>query len=196
MSMGRFVQHLLAHYCGMKKLVREQALVATTRTIPVCGAGEILVKVVYAGICTTDLQILRGERGLEPAVLSHEGVCRVVEVGRDVKGVEVGEMVVLNPNNPLDDHDKLVHTREGVFQEYVKVGREFLERPRILSLGRSTPSATETLIEPVSCVVAAQDRIRDRVPGGNVLVVGAGVMGLFFVLTSTMIGARNVFLPG
>jgi threonine dehydrogenase-like Zn-dependent dehydrogenase len=56
-----------------------------------------LVKIVYAGICTTDLQILRGERGLEPIELDHDGICHVLEVNKDVR---VGDMVMLNPNNP------------------------------------------------------------------------------------------------
>ncbi|KAK3987635.1 hypothetical protein QBC44DRAFT_294886 [Cladorrhinum sp. PSN332] len=193
-GMGYFVQHLRSHYAAVEKPVREQALVVKTKRIPDCGAREILVKVVYGGICTTDLQILRHERGLEPVILGHEGVCRVVEVGENVRGLEVGEMVVLNPNNPLDDHDKLGHTREGLFQEYIKVGQEFLDRSQVLRLGRSTPSPMDTLIEPLSCVVAAQGRIRDRIPGRNVLVVGAGFMGLLFVMINGKMGARNVFL--
>lgn len=193
-GMGHFVQHLRAQYRAVEKLVGEQSLVATTRRIPRCGTREVLAKVVYSGICTTDLQILRGERGLEPIVLGHEGVCQVLEVGKDVRGLSVGEMIVLNPNNPLDDHDKLGHTREGVFQEYIKFGQEFLERRQVLALGSSAVSAMDTLIEPLSCVVAAQDRIKDRIPGRNVLVVGAGFMGLLFVLMNVQMGARKVFL--
>ena len=193
-GMGYFVQHLRSYYCAVEKPVGEQMLTVMTRRIPDCGAREILTKVVYAGVCTTDLQILRHERGLEPVVIGHEGVCRVVKVGKDVKGLEVGEVIVLNPNNPLDDQDKLGHTREGLFQEYVKVGQEFLDRSQVLSLGRSAPSATDTLVEPLSCVLAAQGLIKDRIPGKNVLVVGAGVMGLLFVMMNVKMGARNVFL--
>ncbi len=194
MGMGRFVQHLRAHYHAVEKAVGEQSLAVVTRSIPRCGAQEVLAKVVFSGICTTDLQILRGERGLEPTVLGHEGVCQVLEVGKDVRGLNVGEMIILNPNNPLDDHDKLGHTREGVFQEYVKFGQEFLERRQVLNLGRSAVSATDTLVEPLSCVVAAQDRIKDRIAGRNVLVIGAGLMGLLFVSMNVKMGARNVFL--
>lgn len=58
---------------------------------------EILAKVVFFGICTTNLQILRG---LEPTVLGHEGVCQVLEVGKSAKGIG-GEMIILSPDNPL-----------------------------------------------------------------------------------------------
>lgn len=193
-GMGHFVQHLRSHYQAIEKPIGEQSLVATPRRIPRCGAREVIARILYSGICTTDLQILRGERGLEPIVLGHEGVCQVLEVGKDISSLDVGEIIVLNPNNPLDDHDKLGHTREGVFQKYVKFGREFLDRGQVLALGNSVISPTYTLIEPLSCVVAAQNRIKDRISGRNVLVVGAGLMDLLFVLTSTAMGARNVFL--
>lgn len=193
-GMGHFVQHLRARYHAVQKAVGEQTLTVETRGIPRCGAREVLAKVVFSGICTTDLQILRGERGLEPTVLGHEGVCQVLEVGKNVEGLTGGEMIILNPNNPLDDHDKLGHTREGLFQEYVKFGQEFIERKQVLNLGRSAASATDTLVEPLSCVVAAQERIKDRIAGKNVLVMGAGLMGLLFVLMNAKMGARNVFL--
>lgn len=193
-GMGHFVQHLRAQYRAVEKAVGEQSLAVVSRSIPRCGAREVLSRVVFSGICSTDLQILRGERGLEPTVLGHEGVCQVVEVGRDVKGLSEGEMMVLLPNNPLDDHEKIGHNREGLFQEYIKFGQEFLDRGQVLTLGRSALSATDTLVEPLSCVVAAQDRIKDRIAGKNVLVVGAGPVGLLFVLMNTKMGARNVFL--
>lgn len=191
---AHFVQHLRAQYHAVVKAVGERSLKVMTRSIPHCGAQEVLAKVVFSGICTTDLQILRGERGLEPMILGHEGVCQVLEVGKDVRGLSLGSMIVLNPNNPLDDHDKLGHTREGMFQQYVKFGKEFLERRQVLTLASSTVSATDALIEPLSCVVAAQDHIKDRIPGKNVLVIGAGIMGLLFVLMNVKMGARNVFL--
>ena len=193
-GMGRFVQHLRLQFHAIEKAVGEQSLAMMTRTIPRCGAEEILAKVIFSGICTTDLQILCGERGLEPTVLGHEGVCQVIEVGRDVKGLDVGDSVILNPNNPLDDHDKLGHTREGVFQQYVKLGQEFLRRGQILNLGNTAISATDTLVEPLSCVIAAQNRIKHRIVGKNVLVIGAGLMGLLFVMMNAKMGARNVFL--
>lgn len=84
-------------------------------------------------------------------------------MGKDVKGLRVGKRIVLNPKNPLDNHNKLGYTREGVFQEYVKFGQEFLDRRQVLTLGTSTPSAIDILIETLSCVVATHDRIKDRI---------------------------------
>jgi 3-dehydroquinate synthetase/threonine dehydrogenase-like Zn-dependent dehydrogenase/nucleoside-diphosphate-sugar epimerase/predicted NBD/HSP70 family sugar kinase len=189
-----YVHHLRSQYRAVEKDVGEPSQKLMTRSIPRCGARQILAKVVYAGICTTDLQILRAERGLEPNVLGHEGVCQVVEVGKDVRGVNLGSVVVLNPNNPLDEHDKLGHTVEGVFQEYFKFGQELVDKNQVLVLDGPQARATDTLVEPLSCVVAAQERMKDRLAGKSVLIVGAGVMGLMFALTSVKYGARHVFL--
>ncbi|KAI3317793.1 3-dehydroquinate synthase-domain-containing protein [Xylariaceae sp. AK1471] len=193
-GIGNYVHHLRSQYRAAEKDVGEPSQKLMTRSIPRCGARQILVKVVYAGICTTDLQILRAERKLEPKVLGHEGVCQVMEVGEDVRGVNMGSVVVLNPNNPLDEHDKLGHTVEGVFQEYFKFGQELVDKNQVLVLDGPQASATDTLVEPLSCVVAAQERMKDRLAGKNVLIVGAGVMGLMFALTSVKYGARHVFL--
>ena len=193
-GIGHFVQHSRAQYRAVEKIVGERSLAVMTRRVPRCGALQVLAKVIFSGICTTDLQILRGERGLEPIVLGHEGVCQVLEVGKDVTGLTAGEIILLNPNNPLDDYDKLGHTREGMFQEQVRFGQEFLEREQVLKLGHGAPSATDTLIEPLGGVVAALDRIKDRVAGKNVLVLGAGIIGLMFVTMLEKTSARNVFL--
>lgn len=193
-GIAHLMQHLRAQNRIVIKSVGECSQVVITQSIPRCGAREIIAKVVFSGICTTDLQILRGERGLEPTVLGHKGVYQVLEMGKDIRGLSLGAMIVLNPNNPLDKHDKLGHTREGMFQQYMKFGQEFLDRGQVLTLASSTVSVTDTLIEPLSCVVAAQDLIKDRIAGKNVLVIGAGLIGLLFVLMNVKNGARNVFL--
>ena len=104
-------------------------------------------------------------------------------VGRHVQGLKPGALIFLNPNNPLDDYDKIGHNREGLFQTYYKFGDEFLQRKQVLILESSVPSITDTLIEPLSCIVAALRCIADRVKGKDVLVVGAGIIGLMFIET-------------
>lgn len=193
-GMGYYVQHLRSHYCAVEKAIGESSQCTVTRAIPGCGTQEVLAKVLFSGICTTDLEILRGQRGYEPNVLGHEGVCQVVEVGSAVKGLGEGAIIVINPNNPLDDHDKLGHTKEGVFQQYVKFGQESLDRNQILILDGTSASPTDTLIEPLSCVLAAQENVPQHVSGKTILVVGAGVMGLMFALMSQKNGAANVLL--
>ncbi|KAK6070798.1 3-dehydroquinate synthase [Seiridium cupressi] len=191
---GFFVQHSRANYLAVEKIIGEKSLKLVHRKIPRCGNGEILAKVLFSGVCSTDLQILRGERDLEPTVLGHEGVCQVVEVGRKVTGLIEGAVLVLLPNNPRDDSEKLGHNREGLFQGYIKFGQEFIDRGQVLPLSSLAVSPAATLIEPLSCVVAAQELLGSRVTGKNVLVIGTGTLGLMFASLNRKRGARNVFL--
>jgi len=59
-------------------------------------AGEVLVEIKATGICHTDHFTLSGAdpEGLFPCILGHEGAGVVLEVGRDVKSVAVGDHVI------------------------------------------------------------------------------------------------------
>jgi len=58
--------------------------------------GEVLVKMVASGVCHTDAFTLSGEdpEGVFPCVLGHEGGGVVVEIGKGVKSVKVGDHVI------------------------------------------------------------------------------------------------------
>ncbi|HAT55326.1 MAG TPA: sorbitol dehydrogenase [Lactobacillus sp.] len=65
---------------------------------PDYGPYECLVKVESCGICGTDMKLLHGNlKGFDtyPAILGHEGVGRVVEVGRKVTNFVEGDLVML-----------------------------------------------------------------------------------------------------
>lgn len=61
---------------------------------PACAEDEVVIEVATAGICGTDLHIFRGEymSGF-PLIPGHEFGGRVVEVGRAVSGLRVGDRV-------------------------------------------------------------------------------------------------------
>ena len=59
--------------------------------------GEVLVRLVAAGICHTDLSVLAGRTPVPlPAVLGHEGAGVIESVGQGVTGLEPGDRVVLS----------------------------------------------------------------------------------------------------
>ena len=59
-------------------------------------AGEVVVEIKATGVCHTDAFTLSGKdpEGLFPSVLGHEGAGVVVEVGKDVRGLQVGDHVI------------------------------------------------------------------------------------------------------
>ncbi|MEU9602058.1 NAD(P)-dependent alcohol dehydrogenase [Streptomyces sp. NPDC048109] len=64
------------------------------------GPGEVLVRLVAAGLCHTDLSVLAGRLPTPlPAVLGHEGAGTVEAVGADVAGIAPGDHVVLSFNS-------------------------------------------------------------------------------------------------
>src|SRR5262249_37091709 len=71
------------------KLVRQQVELGPL------GAEEVEVHVEHCGLCRSDLSVLNNDWGLSqfPAVLGHEAVGRVVEIGPAPKGLKVGQRV-------------------------------------------------------------------------------------------------------
>jgi 2-desacetyl-2-hydroxyethyl bacteriochlorophyllide A dehydrogenase len=168
---------------------------------PGCGAGEVVIKVAQVGICGTDLHILRGEyHSVFPLVAGHEFAGEVVELGQGVSGLRCGERVAVDPNlycgechfcrkqqaNHCLDWQAVGVTRPGAFAEYVAVpARACYPLPGELS---DTQAA---FIEPLSCVVYALERLRVS-PGHEVLVFGAGPMGLLLVQALRHSGASQL----
>ena len=65
--------------------------------------GQVLVKSAYAGICGTDLHIFRGEfrqRVKFPAIQGHEFGGTIVEIGKGVTDLKVGDRVAVDPILP------------------------------------------------------------------------------------------------
>jgi threonine dehydrogenase-like Zn-dependent dehydrogenase/predicted NBD/HSP70 family sugar kinase len=202
-GMGRYLVARKAETRELHKPVGARLVTLRRRSLA-CGREQFVGRVHYAGVCGTDLQMLRGERGNEPGVLGHECVAEIVEVGRDVRGLAVGDVFGVNPNHPYDEHDKIGHNQSGVFREHVVWDRHLAARGQIVALPSSRPEWV--LLEPLACTVRSL-RLRPTgestqpsppettQPGlGNVLVLGAGVSGLLHVLLARRWGASRVLL--
>ena len=66
--------------------------------IPFLRKGQVLVEILYSGLCHTQLHEIRGKRGVDhflPHTLGHEGSGKVVKIGRGVTKVKPGDHVVL-----------------------------------------------------------------------------------------------------
>jgi threonine dehydrogenase-like Zn-dependent dehydrogenase len=163
--------------------------------IPECGEDEILLRILYAGICGTDIQLYTHQRAGDPTVLGHECLAKIVKVGKQVKNFFIDEMVSLNPNDPLDEGRKIGHIHEmpGVFQDYYLVKRDLIEKQQVIKLG-GVFGKEAVLLEPFSCIINSQERVKEFITGKNVLILGAGFMGQLHALTAKVNGADNIFL--
>ena len=60
------------------------------------GEGEVLVRILAAGLCHSDLSVINGDRPRPvPMAIGHEGAGEVVEVGAGVRDLSIGERVVM-----------------------------------------------------------------------------------------------------
>lgn len=170
------------------------------------GPGDVRVNLKFCGVCGTDLHIYNGDGGAAEVpsgtVIGHEMSGIVVEVGSNVVGIQVGDRVVIDPNQPCGScyycHNGLAHfcehmkgygtTYPGGFAEYITVPAcQVYHVPEGLSL--QSASQTETL----SCCVHGMDLANVRV-GQNVFIIGAGPIGQMMIQLSAHAGAAHIIV--
>ena len=179
--------------------------------VPVISPDEALLKVISAGICGTDLRIYHGaHRKYAPGTVripGHEVVGDVVELGANVRGLELGRRVFVAPNmgcghcrhcvsgrnNRCADYDAFGVTLDGAFAEYVRVPAAAIVQGNLIAVDEGTDPAAAALIEPFACVLHGQDML-DIEPTDVVLVVGAGPIGMMHLMLARLYGARKVIV--
>ncbi len=157
---------------------------------PEPAAGEVVCDVIACGVCASDVTDWYVAKKL-PAVLGHEPAGVVRAVGAGVIGVAVGERVAIHHHAPCGECRRCRRGHETLCERFRATGLEpggFAERVRVpaelvgelLVLPDGMDPVTATFVEPLACVLRAQDRAGLR-PGDSLLVVGAGVNGLLTI---------------
>ena len=178
----------------------------TERPIPVPADNEVLVKLEYVGICGSDMHYYEmgriGDYVVEPPfVLGHEPGGVVVEVGKDVTHLKVGDRVALEPGKTCG---KCKFCREGkynlcpdvvffatppvdgVFQEYVAH-----EADLCFKLPDNVSTLEGALIEPLSVGFHAAKQ-GGACAGQTAVVFGAGCIGLVSMMALKACGVSKV----
>lgn len=172
------------------------------RPVPSIGPAEVLVRIRAAGICGSDvMEWYRVPKA--PLVLGHEVAGDIVEAGAEVTGLRVGQRVVVSHHVPCNTCElclsgahtacHTLHTTNfdpGGFSEYVRVPPLQTDRG-VLVMPDDMTYEQGTFVEPLGCVVRAQERAGIR-PGSTVLVVGAGISGLLHIRLALALGAGRV----
>jgi L-gulonate 5-dehydrogenase len=153
---------------------------------------EVLIKVLFAGVCGTDLHAYRGTQPFisYPRVLGHEIAGEIAEIGEDVKGRRKGDLVTVDPvfscgkcyacrvgrRNCCRDVKVMGVHIDGGFSEYITVPSNIVyEAPHGIS-----PEIL-ALTEPLSIGVQASNRA--NICGEDkVAILGAGTIGLASLL--------------
>jgi L-iditol 2-dehydrogenase len=175
---------------------------------PVPGPGEVVVRVSTALTCGTDLKaFLRGHPKMPmPTLFGHEFAGDIAFAGRGVRDFREGDPVMAVPTAPCKTCFYCRHEQEnlctpmmdnmvlGAYAEYVKLPAPVVET-NTFPKGRSLGYAEAALLEPLSCVVHAIERLKFR-RDDRVLIIGAGAISLLHLLVLKARGVEDVMILG
>lgn len=179
--------------------------------VPDISPDEVLVKVLNASICGTDLRIFHGAHRKYPPgtvrIPGHETVGEIAETGANVKGLDINQRVFIAPNmgcghcaqcisgnnNLCADYQAIGITIDGAFAEYMRVPAAAIQQGNLMPIQATVDPAVAALIEPFACVVRGQNPLHIQ-PGDTVLVMGAGPIGIMHLLLACLRGAAKVLV--
>lgn len=191
----------------MKALVKkypEPGIWLDSMPVPSVGTNEVLIKVSRTGVCGTDLHIYHwddwAQRNVHtPRIIGHEFVGSIVEVGPGVQGYAVGDRVTGEGHitcgicrNCRAGKRHLCHLavgigggRDGAFAEYLVMPAANLwpAHPEI-------PSAVAAIMDPLGNAVHSV--LSFDMVAEDVLITGAGPIGIMATAVCRFVGARHV----
>ena len=175
--------------------------------VPEPDDGEIILSIEAATTCGTDVKVFK--RGGHPRMLKvptlfgHEMAGRVAAKGKGVTKFREGDAVVVANSAPCGDCDYCKRGREnlctdlqyinGAFAEFIRIPARFVDR-NTYKIPKGLAFAKAALTEPLACVLHGMDACElDKYgPGTEVVLFGAGPIGLLFVGALARAGHRVI----
>ena len=193
----------------MKALVKSTATEGLTLQDvdePTCGINDVLIKVDRTGICGTDLHIYNWDAWAQktipvPMVVGHEFVGEIVETGSNVTDFKNGDIVsgeghvvcgrcrncMAGRRHLCKDTKGIGVNRPGAFAEYISLPMTnvWLHDPDI-------PRDIQAIFDPLGNAV--HTALSFDILGEDVLVTGAGPIGIMAAAVARQAGARHVVI--
>ncbi len=193
----------------MKALVkakREPGIWMEDVAIPEYGVNDVLIKIEKTAICGTDIHIYSWDDWAQatipvPMTVGHEFYGKIVEVGSEVKGFKPGQRVSgeghltcgLCRNCRAGKRHHCRNTlgvgvnRPGCFAEYLALPAE-----NVLALPEDITGDQASVLDPFGN--ATHCALAFDVVGEDVLITGAGPIGIMAVAVARFVGARHVVI--
>jgi len=164
---------------------------------------EMLIEMLYTGLCGSDIVKIIDPEVKKPAVFGHEVVGRVVETGKNMKQFEKGDIVVtahhipcykchycLHGNHSMCRHFKETNIYPGSFCQYIRLSGEHIKYTTFKVPPDLNP-VEALFMEPLACCIRALDRIEFH-KNDLFSVVGTGVIGILFIQLIKSSGGKVV----
>jgi len=193
----------------MKALVKaasEQGLVLRDEPVPQIGADDILIKVAKTGICGTDLHIWKWDEWARktipvPMVVGHEFAGTVVEVGSHVRTVKVGDrvsgeghLIGMKSRMARAGHFHLDPETKGIGVNVPGAFAEYLKLPAFnaIHLPPEIDDEIGAILDPLGNAV--HTALSFDLIGEDVLITGAGPIGIMAASVCRHVGARHIVI--
>ena len=170
--------------------------------IPEIRDDQVLVKMMRLGICGSDIHVYHGKHPYTkyPVTQGHEVSGEIVQVGSAVKGLEVGQKVVLEPQVTCGKCYPCTHGKYNLCTELKVMGFQTtgaaseyfaVDASKVDVIPDSMTYDEAALIEPLTIALAAAEQAHISY-GKSVAIMGAGGIGLMLVQLARLAGASCV----
>lgn len=174
------------------------------RPMPEVGEKDVLIKVVRAGICGSDIHLYKGTHAFRnpPAVLGHEVSGEICQVGGAVTKYKVGDRVTVEPQIPCKEcefcksgHVNLCKKKVvpgtaawcGTFAEYFVAPEDV-----VYKLEDTVSYDVGALVEPLAVAVQAMN-LCDASQKDAIAILGSGTIGLLVLAVAVKRGYKQIF---
>jgi 2-desacetyl-2-hydroxyethyl bacteriochlorophyllide A dehydrogenase len=161
---------------------------------PECGDDDAIVRNLLTGVCGSDVSAFR--HGGDPSMIwkdhefGHEAVSEVVELGKSVKDLKLGDHVFVNQGKALRDMRRMATV--GGFSEFVRIPQCEVGYS-VLKIDNDIPVKTAVLVEPFVIGTRAAKSLN---PGSDktAIVLGAGIIGMSSAIMLKWFGCAKVMI--
>jgi threonine 3-dehydrogenase len=191
---------------ALAKLQKCEGIWAHEAERPSIGGNDVLVKIKKTAICGTDIHIYNWDEWAQqtipvPMITGHEFLGEVVEVGSEVKGIAIGARVSgeghvtcgLCRNCRAGRQHLCRNTvgigvnRQGCFAEYLSIPAS-----NVYQIPDDIPDNVVAILDPLGNAV--HTALSYSLVGEDVLITGAGPIGIMAVAIAKHVGAKNVVI--
>lgn len=191
---------------ALAKLKAEPGIWQTTTAIPEIGHNDLLIKIRKTAICGTDVHIYKWDDWAQetipvPMVVGHEYVGEVVAVGAEVHGFAVGDRVSGEGHITCGYCRNCRAGRRHLCRNTVGVGvnrpgafAEYLQLPAMnaFKLPAEVSDELAAIFDPFGNAV--HTALSFDLVGEDVLITGAGPIGIMAAAVARHVGARHVVI--